>query len=140
MQISAVEFLAKMLGFREMSAATSVDYEVTHRIATLLDQFKESSNFVGPVFRFIRECLVWELTMPSTIGTFIPAVMAQAAGQERTAASARAIVLLADLNRERLLSPALDRKLLQFGVFDEFCKEHLAHYAAIMSTDYGRPF
>jgi hypothetical protein len=136
-QIFAVEFLARMLELRAISVATTIDGAVQKAIVGLVDRFPDSAELMGAAFRFIRGALLWELTMPETIGTFVPTTIAIAAGSMRTSAFVRARLLLVELERERSTFPELDEALMDLGIFSDFCKDHLMAYVEMLGRSYG---
>jgi hypothetical protein len=138
-QIFAVEFLAQMLQLRAVAAGATLDRNLKHAIVGLVDGFPNASELMGATFRFITAALMWELTMPSTIGTFVPIAIAEAALKTHTAASAKAKMLLSELHKERATFPQLDKALREIGLFDNFYKVHLAQYTKVLSQSYGNP-
>jgi hypothetical protein len=131
-QIFAIELIARMVEFRLLCAAMSIDYEVRGIIVGLGDRFPSSSNLMGAVFRLMRSCLFWEVTIPMTAGMFIPALIVHVGGGMRTAASAWSLLLLTELQEKRATLPALREMIEKIGVFDDFCRQHLGSYVKIL--------
>jgi hypothetical protein len=137
--IFALDFLAAMVVQRAMSVADAITRQMQEIILGLTASFPDSSNLMGSVFRFIRACLLWPVTMAGAIEMFVPAMAAEATDGMRTAASAHCIALLDELSRSRKTMPELDRALKPVEMFGEFCRTNLPNYRKISRDPYGGP-
>jgi hypothetical protein len=135
--VFALDFLVVVVEKKVASVAALISREVQEVMLALTAEFPDSSNLMGSVFRFIRACLFWDVTMPAAVERFVPAMAAEASDSIRSAALAHCFELLDELTRCTQRMPELDRELKKVDIFAEFCRTYLPKFRRVSRSEYG---
>jgi hypothetical protein len=137
--VCVFDFLGKFVQFAPSLFTEMQGFTVLNTILRWMAQFPDSTNLVGSMFRFLRAGLRSPHMRLDIISVFVPILVAATEGTERTAVTANAIMLLADIEASRGGNAVVDQMLNASADFREFRRERLMKYMTTLKAAYGGP-
>lgn len=134
----ALRFLKKLIKYNSPLIRDFIP-SVKKNVFRLITFYPDHSLISNASFQILRVGIMWDEYSETFLQEVLPFLLSQALEKTRSASSANCLKLLLDLERQRSITPFLDKLLSKDPDFEQFQQYYFIKYDNILSKPYGGP-
>lgn len=137
--IYMIDFISQVMKIQTSLLTVSVQASLKGIFNQIIDTFPNSTHVISSIFRIVKSSLVSIEFGKKFIESLMPKLIQLAKQETRNAAAAAATHFLADLDKTKSASVAINRMLNNNEQYMDFYDTYFKHYLEDAYTPYGGP-